>query len=63
MEIKQKTKQEVLAIANDLEEKAKDEEIGWVRFFDLRGGYKTFTRYELPYVAEGMRKQAMRMVG
>ena len=55
------TKVELLKIAYDLDNQAKNEEIGWVRFFDLRGGYKTFTRYELPYVAEGMRREALKL--
>lgn len=58
MEIKQKTKQEVLAIADDLEEKARTEEIESVTFFDLRGKVLVVDRYRLPKIVEELRIKA-----
>lgn len=48
-------------MAADLEEQAKTEEVGFVTMIDLFGRKKTFHRYALPYVAEGLRKAAAEM--
>lgn len=57
------TKLELLHLADDLDNQAKDEEVGWVQLYDLQGRSKTFNRYALHYVAEGMRKEAKQMIG
>lgn len=52
------SRSEILRMAYDLEEAAKTEEIVFVTVKTPDGFIRSFSRYLLPYVAEGLRKEA-----
>lgn len=51
-------KSELLRMAADLEEAAKNEEVCFIVFHGPDGRMKRVHRYDLPHVADGLRLQA-----
>lgn len=54
-------KQDLLLKADQLEEMAKDETVRHVKFFDITGRIVKYSRYDLPYIADDLRRQAEAM--